>query len=117
MKKDPLEAFSDYLKYEKGCSAHTVNGYRADLSGLSHFSETVPLEKMDPATLRGYVASLFGKVQPVSVARKLSSIRAFYRFLVKNGMRESSPAEEIETCIRRGKPFLKRKERSSLTRR
>jgi integrase/recombinase XerC len=93
--KTALRQFVEYLKYEKGYSVHTVQGYAADLERLFRFLGTIKAEQVDPLSLRSYVASLFGKVAPPSIARKLSSIRSFFRFLVKKGVLEKSPAEEL----------------------
>lgn len=94
-KKDPLGSFADYLKYEKGASRHTVHNYLRDLRQFQGFLGRASLEKANAQELRSFVASLYGRVEPVSIARKLSSIRSFYRFEVKKGIRERSPAEGL----------------------
>ena len=91
----PLQQFVNYLKYEKAYSAHTVQSYRIDLQQLFSFLGDGKPEKIDSQKLRSYIASLFGKAQPQSIARKLSSIRAFFRFLLKKGFLEKSPAEGL----------------------
>lgn len=97
-KKDPLLGFTDYLKFEKGCSRHTVKNYLADLECLRRFLKERgigDLLKADTATLRSYVASFFGELQPASISRRLSSVRSFFRFVVRKGWLEVSPAEEL----------------------
>jgi len=94
----PVRAFEDYLRLEKGCSPHTLKNYLADLGHLTNFLKErggVDLLKADAHLLRSYVASLFGKLEPASIARRLSSVRAFYRFLLRKGLLEVSPAEEL----------------------
>lgn len=91
----PLQAFLDYLKYEKAYSVHTVQSYRIDLQQLFSFLGGRNPENIDSQKLRSYIASLFGKAQPQSISRKLSSIRAFFRFLLKKGALEKSPAEGL----------------------
>lgn len=93
--KDPVETFSDYLTYEKGYSSHTVAAYLSDLDQMNRFVGGIGPDKIDAVLLRRYVSSLFGVVAAPSVARKLSSIRAFFRFLVKNSFLARSPAEEL----------------------
>lgn len=95
MSKDPLQSFADYLKFEKGSSPHTLKNYRSDLRQFFSFAGTVNPEKISEIVIRKYVSSLFGKVQPSSISRKLSSLRSFFRHLVKKGLIESSPAEEM----------------------
>lgn len=99
MKTDPIQNFSDYLKYEKGYSRHTLQSYLADLQELSHFLKKQPTNpsftEVDTLLLRHYASTLFGKYQAASIVRKISSIRVFFRFLVKQGILEKSPAESL----------------------
>lgn len=95
MKKDSLKGFADYLKFEKGYSRHTLKNYLADLDRLKDFAEGREIETLDSRTLRSYVASLFGTLQPASIARRLASVRAFYRYLHRQGLLDSSPAEGL----------------------
>lgn len=77
---------------------HTLKNYLADLNHLIRFLKErggVDLLQVDTQTLRSYVASLFGRLDPASIARRLSSVRAYYRFLLKKGVLESSPAEDL----------------------
>lgn len=94
----PFRDFSDYLRLEKAASVHTLKNYLADLNHLIRFLKergSVDLLKVDAQILRSYVASLFGKLEPASIARRLSSVRAYYRFLLKKGVLELSPAEDL----------------------
>ena len=86
--------FLDSLQFEKGYSSHTQKSYRMDLKPLLGFLGKSP-EKASSQELRSYVASLFGKRQAASIARKLSAIKAYYRFLVKEGKIEKSPAAPL----------------------
>jgi integrase/recombinase XerC len=95
LKNDPLQAFADYLKFEKGYSRHTLKNYLADMDHLRTFGGERDLSTLDQRTLRGYVASLFGKLQPASIARRLSSVKTFYRYLLRKGALEVSPAEGL----------------------
>jgi integrase/recombinase XerC len=95
LKKASLAAFSDYLKFEKAYSVHTVKNYLVDLEELFRFLGHRDGKKVSARELRSYVASLFGKIQPASVARKLSAIKTFFRFLVKQKEIETSPAAEL----------------------
>ncbi len=93
--KDPVQAFSDHLRFEKGFSRHTVEGYLSDLRQFQEYLSPRDFKGLDSNALRGFVSSLFGKVQPVSIARKVSSLRAFFRFLVKSGVLEKNPASDL----------------------
>jgi integrase/recombinase XerC len=95
LKTDTIQAFADYLKFEKGYSRHTLKNYLADLEHLKKFLGEREWMDVDPKALRSYVASLFGGLQAASIARRLSSVRTFYRYLLRQGLIESSPAEGL----------------------
>jgi integrase/recombinase XerC len=95
LKNDPIQAFADYLKFEKGYSRHTLKNYLADLDHLKAFLGERDFVSVDARMLRSYVASLFGELQPSSIARRLSSVRTLYRYLLRQGIVESSPAEGL----------------------
>ncbi|HEX5038125.1 MAG TPA: site-specific tyrosine recombinase/integron integrase [bacterium] len=92
---DPIQAFADHLKFEKGYSRHTLKNYLADLDHLKAFLNGRDLLSVDARALRSYVASLFGSLQPASIARRLSSVRTLYRYLLRQGVVEASPAEGL----------------------
>jgi len=95
---DKLASFAEYLKFEKGYSANTLKNYLADLGHLLAFLKErggVDLLKVDAHLLRSYVASLFGRLEAASIARRLSSVRALYRFLLRQGLLADSPAEDL----------------------
>jgi len=95
LKKGPLDLFADYLRYEKGASRHTLENYLLDLVQFQKFLEKTPMNEATAQELRSFVASLYGRLAPTSIARKLSSVRSFYRFMVKKGFLEKSPAEAL----------------------
>lgn len=94
-KNGAFQAFADYLRFEKGYSRHTLKNYLADLDHLKTFAGERELMSLDARTLRSYVASLFGELQPASIARRLSSVRSYYRYLLRQGFLETSPAEDL----------------------
>lgn len=95
MNPSSYHGFLDSLQHEKGYSKHTLKNYAADLDHLVEFLKGQELTAADERTLRSYVASLFGVLQPASIARRLSSVRSFYRYLVRTGALETSPAEAL----------------------
>ena len=54
-----------------------------------------PLVPSSPALVRGFVASASGGAGPVTLARKLSAVRSFYRYLVKEGLAATNPARAV----------------------
>lgn len=89
-----LEAYIRYLMAEKNLSPYTLRNYRTD---LLHFAAFVEEEGADVLTAdrmmaRRYLAALRERnMATASLTRKVSTIRSFYKFLVREGKIESSP--------------------------
>ena len=95
MKKNK-EAFRDYLQLEKKYSVHTVNGYLNDISFFEEFNlarfEQENIEKVNYSQIRSWIVSLVDAgISNVSVNRKMASLKAFYKFLLKTKQIEVSP--------------------------
>lgn len=94
-----IEDFLKYIRYELNYSAHTVLSYSEDLRQFAQFLQ--PDGEFDPALVRAddvrlWVASLRkGGYAVRSVRRKVQSLRAFYRFLLKHGVVADSPVSDI----------------------
>lgn len=92
-----LDRFLDYLRFERRYSAHTVLAYGGDLeSFFDYLSEDWDVSDPLSVTLdmaRGFLVYLGDtlKLTEKSIHRKLSSLRAFYRYMVKTGRLEDSP--------------------------
>ncbi len=92
------EVFNKYINYlgvERNVSPYTVRNYTTDLLGFFHFLKTKgvsSLQEVDRHVLRDYLSHLMeqGFVK-ASIARKLSAIRSFYRYLLREGMMPTSP--------------------------
>jgi integrase/recombinase XerC len=89
------EKFLRHLALERGASEHTIRAYRKDLGAF--FGEW----DMDPSAVgasevRAFVASLMGRrLKKSSVSRMLSTLRAFFRFLNREGYVASNPAKLV----------------------
>jgi integrase/recombinase XerD len=88
-----LDAFLEMMAVERGAAPATIAGYRGDLSDLAKFLAT-PLETADAAALHSYVASAT-RVAPKSLARRISAMRQFYKFLVVDSVRPDDPSAEL----------------------
>ena len=93
-----LSLFRQHLVSERRASAHTVRAYLADLQELLAYagqdrpaSRPVSIHELDLPTCRGYLASLHGRNDPVSVGRKISSLRTFFRLLVRRRLLSANP--------------------------
>ncbi|MDA6069076.1 tyrosine-type recombinase/integrase [Flavobacterium sp. AC] len=90
------EAFRDYLQLEKKYSVHTINAYLNDISFFETFNKThfdqENIEQVNYSQIRSWIVSLVDRdISNVSVNRKMSSLKAFYKFLLKTKQIEVSP--------------------------
>lgn len=110
--------FLEYLRFVKNASEHTVRNYAIDLSNLKDFLESslppekktarirskgsfcgerssISLSEIDRSILRHYLAQMCGNKR--TIVRRLSSLRTFFRFCVKQGFAKSNPMELMES--------------------
>ncbi|MBI4355724.1 MAG: tyrosine recombinase XerC [Candidatus Omnitrophica bacterium] len=93
-----IERFLRYLDLEKNASIYTLRNYRIDLRGFRDFLKDTPLDAIDYLTLRRFLAELRGKnLAKRSVARKLATLRSFFRFLLREGVLKANPAVLLAT--------------------
>ena len=90
------KAFQEYLQLEKNYSLHTVNAYGNDLIFFQEFLksnfDTDKLEEVNYSMIRSWIVSMVDAgVSNSSVNRKISSLKSFYKFLLKIKVIESSP--------------------------
>lgn len=91
-----LKAFQDYLQLEKNYSLHTVNAYVNDLFFFQEFLienfDTEKLEDVNYSMIRSWIVSMVDNdISNSSVNRKISSLKSFYKFLLKTKQIENSP--------------------------
>lgn len=90
-----IDKFISYLEIEKNSSPHTVLNYRIDLRELAAFLEEkkLAIEKVGYLHLRQFLARLREKnPRPRTLARKLSAIRSFFKFLCRESYLKDNPA-------------------------
>ncbi|NOQ51174.1 MAG: tyrosine recombinase XerC [Desulfuromonadaceae bacterium] len=101
-----LKRFERHLSVERNLSPRTVEAYLRDLRQFCEFLSSQDvccgpasdwLEKIDLLQLRRYLAQLHKSCGRTSVARKLSALRVFFRFLVREGLLKISPADGLST--------------------
>jgi len=104
----PRLAYGTFLRTVRNASPHSLRAVDGDLRDFEAFlADTAPgVEALavDPPRMRAYVADLARRVSPRTISRKLSTLRAFYRWLVREGLREDSPMHAI-TNPRQGRPL------------
>ncbi len=90
--------FLSYLKDQKNVSPHTVRAYSSDLEQLAYFLDKTDLVEVDHQTLRRFIAHLMKlRVTKTSIARKLSAIRTFFKYLNREGILTKNPARLVAT--------------------
>lgn len=94
------ESFINYLKYEKRVSSHTVTAYQKDLDQfVLYCTEMVGefnINGISSKIVRGWIVSLMdNNYSAKTVNRKIASVKAFFRFLMKNDLMQANPAENI----------------------
>jgi integrase/recombinase XerC len=102
---EAIRAFITFLRVEQGASPETVRSYASDLRQLGGFllSSRLADRPIDPAALssdavRAYLQWLDRKGEKhTSLARKLASIRSFYRYLTRQGLVSRNPIEDLRT--------------------
>ena len=96
-----IESFLDYLQYERNYSEKTVLAYGEDIKQLQEFAQEEygkfnPLE-VEAELSREWIVSLMDKgYNSTSVNRKLSSLRTFYKYLLRQGETTIDPLRKVK---------------------
>lgn len=99
-----VERFLEMLAVERGASAHTIAAYGRDLADYATFLESLGTdpERADTAAVRAWVRRLSeGGAAPATLARRLSAVRQFHRFLFLDGVRADDPTQTVDAPRRR----------------
>jgi integrase/recombinase XerC len=98
--------FQIYLEVQRNVSEHTLKAYLADVKEFNSFLRENDIKKksdaiinVEPETIRTYLSHLYRqKVKKVTVNRKISSLRSFYKYLLRTGKIKTNPAEIVQTA-------------------
>jgi tyrosine recombinase XerC len=93
-----IDQFLSHLEVEKNYSSHTLLNYEIDLNEFSLFLGKTSVQEVDYSVLRRFLAQLRTKnLKPRSIARKLSSLRSFFKYLQREKVVSSNPAALLVT--------------------
>ena len=98
-----VKQYLDHLAASQGASPHTIRAYSTDLASFFaclatfHDGENIPLERIHSDMIRTYIAEIHGANSMTTVARKLSSVRSFFRYLQTRGVVEKNPLAGIRS--------------------
>ena len=97
-----IQSFLDYLQFEKRYSLHTIEAYRNDLDQFFLFLidsfDSPEISKILPTFIRTWLASLKSDdISSKSINRKASSLKSFFKYLMKMGKLEVSPMITVHT--------------------
>jgi len=94
------ESFFKYLKFEKRCSDHTITAYKKDLFQFAEFIAAdrgyFDVKKIGRKDVRAWVVSLSEKgYLSKTISRKVTSLKSFYKFLMRRGVVDKTPADAV----------------------
>jgi len=105
--KGLIYQFIQYLRSEKNASPHTCRCYQTDLAEFEGFLKSsgmflthageVRIEAADRLAIRKYLSFLHRRNRKSSIARKVSTLRSFYKYLVREQMVSANPAKHVAT--------------------
>ncbi|MEE4113414.1 MAG: tyrosine recombinase XerC [Desulfobacteraceae bacterium] len=106
---EQIDFFLEVLASEKGYSVHTIRAYGHDLAEFAAYAaraaglsaegakRSLTIDDIDNLTVRGYLGLLHRRNEKVTIARKLSVLRSFFRHLVRHRLTDQDPTAAILT--------------------
>ncbi len=97
-----IQSFLDYLKYEKRYSVHTFISYQNDLQDFYGYMGSeygnIPVAAIEYSYIRSWLASLKARgLSSRSINRKISSLRSFFKYLLRTGVIDRMPMSRVIT--------------------
>lgn len=94
------ESFLNYLRFEKRCSNHTIVAYKKDLDQFEEFLFKAigdfNILTVTSKTVRLWIVDLMEqKMNPKTVNRKITSLKSFYKFMMREELLETTPMEAV----------------------
>lgn len=100
MIENAVSGFLSYLNFQKRVSPLTVQSYKLNLGQFFSFSleehGVTKFSEISHNTIRDFIAALMDKgLSPTSVNQKISSLRSFFKYLLRNGLTDADPTQKI----------------------
>jgi len=101
--KRAIEMFLGYLRFERNVSPHTLREYSRDTEQFAAFvtppgGETPAPAQIDHRIVREYVGMMYDRgLEKASVARRLASLRTFFKYCIREGWATQNPARLVKT--------------------
>ncbi|MBI4462665.1 MAG: tyrosine recombinase XerC [Acidobacteria bacterium] len=98
--REAIRSFLTYLRNERNASPHTLRNYASDLAQFAaYFAQTrTALKDIGRDEIREYLGALYDqKLEKTSIARKLATLRSFFRFCVRDRWLQENPARLVRT--------------------
>ena len=105
--QDYIDRFAEHLKYERNVSKHTLRNYLSDLEQFRDYlcpadangnRRHIDVAQIDHITIREYLSGLYqDKRKKTSIARKLATLRTFFKFLCREQVLEMNPARLVSS--------------------
>ena len=84
--KEAADEFERHLRVERAFSIHTRRAYLSDVAQLADFAgDSVEPEQVDAELIRSWLSGLYGECSASTLGRRLAGVRAFFRFLQREG--------------------------------
>jgi integrase/recombinase XerD len=95
-----VDAFLEMLTIERAAAGNTIAAYTHDLDDFAEYAvgQGHSVAQADAATCQGYMASLHGRgLSARTASRRLSALRQFHLFLLREGVRQDDPTSQLDT--------------------
>lgn len=94
-----INKFLEHLSRERRLSAHTAAAYKRDLGTLRSFCDQHHIDdwtRLDSQHVRSFAAACHRQgLSPRSIQRRLSAVRSFYKYLLREGVTTRNPAQDV----------------------
>ncbi|MCW5908697.1 MAG: tyrosine-type recombinase/integrase [Chitinophagales bacterium] len=93
-----VESFLNYIRYEKRYSQHTYESYKNDLLQFAAFiGAEEDIAQVKHSQIRNWIVAMMGdKISPRSINRKISTLKSFYKYLLRKGVIQANPLQKVQ---------------------